>query len=78
MPIVPVPKPDGSVRICGDSKVTIILVLQIDKHPFSKPENLLTILAGEQNFLNLDLSQVYQQMLLDPEDRKYTTINNHL
>ena len=75
MPIVPVPKPDGSVRICGVFKVTIILVSQIDKHPFSKPENPLTILAGEQNSQNW---QVYQQMLLDPEDRKYTTINTHL
>ena len=46
-PIVPVPKPDGSVRICGDFKVTINPVLQIDKHPIPKPEDLLTVLAGE-------------------------------
>ena len=77
-PIVPVPKPDGSVRICGDFKVTINPVLQIDKHPIPKPEDLLTVLAGGQKFSKLDLSQAYQQMLLDPEDRKYTTINTHL
>ena len=72
------PKPDGSVRICGDFKVTINPVLQIDKHLIPKPEDLLTVLAGGQKFSKLDLSQVYQQMLLDPEDRKYTTINTHL
>ena len=77
-PIVPVPKPDGSVRICGDFKVTVNPVLQIDKHPIPKPEDLLTVLAGGQKFSKLDLSQAYQQMLLDPEDRKYTTINTHL
>ena len=40
MPIVPVPKPDGSVRICSDFKVTINPVLQIDKHLIPKPEDL--------------------------------------
>ena len=62
-PIVPVPKPDGSVRICGDFKVTINPVLQIDKHLIPKPEDLLTVLAGGQKFSKLDLSQAYQQML---------------
>ena len=78
MPIVPVPKPDGSVRICNDFKVAINSVLQIDKHPIPKPEDPLTVLAGGQKFSKLDLSQAYQQMLLDPEDRKYTTINTRL
>ena len=74
----PVPKPDRSVRICGDFKVTINPVLQIDKHPIPKPEDLLTVLAGGQKFSKLDLSQAYQQMLLNPDDKKYTTVNTHL
>ena len=57
MPIVPVPKPDGSMRICGDFKFTINPILQIDKHPIPKPEDLLTVLAGGQKFSKLDLSQ---------------------
>ena len=65
----------GQSDLCGDFKVTINPVLQIDKHPIPKPEDLLTVLAGGQKFSKLE---AYQQMLLDPEDRKYTMINTHL
>ena len=51
-PIVPVPKPDGSVRLCGDFKVTVNPVLQVDQHPIPKPEDLLTVLAGGKNSPN--------------------------
>lgn len=46
-PVVPVPKLDGTVRLCGDFKVTINpAVLQVDKHPIPKSEDLLIVLAG--------------------------------
>ena len=77
-PVVPVPKSDGSVRLCGDFKVTVNPVLNVDQHPIPKPEDLLTVLAGGQRFSKLDLSHAYQQMLLHSDDRKYTTINTHL
>ena len=50
----------------------------MDQHPILKPEHLFTVLAGGKKFSKLDLSQAYQQMVLDPSDRKYTTINTHL
>ena len=77
-PIVPVPKPDGTVRVCGDFKVTVNPMLHVDQHPIPKAEDLFATLAGGKKFSKLDLSQAYQQVLLHPDDRKYTTINTHL
>ena len=76
--MVPVPKPDGSVRLCGDFKTTINPILQVDQHPLPKPEYLLTILTKGKKFSKIDLSQAYQQMILEPDHRKYTTVNTHL
>ena len=77
-PVVPVPKSDGSVRLRGDFKVMVNPILNIDQHPIPKPEDLLTVLAGGQRFSKLDLSHAYEQILLHPDDRKYTTISTHL
>ena len=76
-PIVPVPKADGSVHICGDYKVTINPVLKVDQHPVPKAEDFFTSLAGGKKFTKLDLSHAYQQVLLEPESRKYVTINTY-
>ena len=76
-PIVPVPKPDGSIRICGDYKVAINPSLLVDQFPVPKAEDLFSSLAGGKNFSKLDLSQAYQQVLLEPDFHKYVTINTH-
>ena len=77
-PIVPVPKKDGRFRICEDYKVTVNPMLEVDQHPLPKPEELFTTLAGGQKFTKLDLSQAYQQVLLDDESKPLVTINTHL
>ena len=76
-PIVPVPKSDGAIRICGDYKVTVNPSLIIDQYPLPKPSDLLTCLTGGQRFTKLDLTAAYQQMLLDKESAKLVTINTH-
>ena len=45
-PIVAVPKLNGTVRICGDYKVTVNPVLQVDQYPVPKAEDLFASLAG--------------------------------
>ena len=76
-PIVVVPKKDGKFRICGDYKVTINKALAVDQYPLPKPEDLFATLANGKKFTKLDLSQAYQQLLLDEASSLYVTINTH-
>ena len=76
-PLVPVPKKDGTLRICGDYKVTLNGALQVDQYPLPHPSDLFTCLTGGTKFTKLDLSAAYQQMSLDTESQKLVTINTH-
>ena len=76
-PIVAVPKKDGQIRLCGDFKVTINPVLQIDQYPLPKPDDLFATLAGGKTFTKLDLRQAYQQMELDDDSKELVAINTH-
>ena len=76
-PIVPIVKSDGSVRVCGDYECTINQASKLDNYPIPKTEDLLTTLGGSQKFTKLDISQAYQQLLLQDESKQYTTINTH-
>ena len=74
-PVVPVVKPDNSVRLCGDYKVTINRVAKLDVYPLPRIEEILASLAGGTKFTKLDLAHAYQQVQLDEESKKFTTIN---
>ena len=76
-PIVPVLKQDGSVRICGDFKVTINQVSQIDSYTLPRVEKLFSKLSGGNYFSKLDLSQAYLQVQIDEDSRQYVTINTY-
>ena len=76
-PIVVVPKRDGKFRVCGDYKVTVNQALEVDQYPLPKPEDLFATLTGGKKFTKLDLSQAYQQVLLDEKSRDYVVINTH-
>ena len=65
VPIAPFVKPDNSIRVCGDDKVTVYFVLEVDQHPLPNPEELFVELSGGEKFSELDLSRAYQQYILD-------------
>jgi hypothetical protein len=77
-PIVPVLKGDGkSIRICGDYSVTVNKASKLECYPIPKIDDLLTSLTGGVVFSKLDMSQAYQQVVLDEASKQYVVINTH-
>ena len=74
-PIAPVVKTDGSIRICGDYKLTVNQVTKLDTYPLPRIEDLFASLSGGQAFTKLDLSNAYQQVSLDDASKAYIMIN---
>ena len=75
---MPVIKSDKkSVRICGDFRVTVNPVSRPNRYPIPKIEDVFATLKGGKLFTKIDLSQAYQQLILDEESRKLCVINTH-
>ena len=55
----------------------LIRLRNFENYPIPNAEDLLTTLEGSQTFTKLDMSQAYQQLLLEDESKQYTTINTH-
>lgn len=77
-PIVPVLKQGGSVRICGDFKITKKPVAAVEKYPLPRIEDLWSALSGGKKFTKLNLRDAYQQLVLQESSRKYVTISTTL
>ena len=52
-PTVPVRKPDGSIRVCGDYSVTINKCSKMEHHPLPTLEEMLTKLSRGTMFTKL-------------------------
>lgn len=76
-PIVPLPKANGKVRICGDYKVTLNPAMKIEQYPLPKIADIFASLGGGQKFSKIDLTQAYLQMEVDETSRHLLTINTH-
>ena len=72
-----VPKSDGSLRLCGDYKLTVNRSLEVEQYPLPKASDLFSSLTGGQKFTKLDLAQAYQQLPLDQKSQEYCIINTH-
>ena len=69
-PLVPVMKPNGKdIRVCANYKITVNKYLKDDNHPLPRIEELFAALQGGQSFSKLDLSNAYNQLVLDDETK---------
>ena len=76
-PIVPVFKANGELHVCGDYKLTVNRVAELETYPLPRIEDLFASLAGGKSFSKLDLAHAYLQVELDQSAKKYMAINTH-
>ncbi|CAA9999561.1 unnamed protein product, partial [Nesidiocoris tenuis] len=76
-PVVPVVKPSGDVRLCGDYSCTLNQYVIIPQHPFPGFEEVFSSLTGGRHFSRLDVRSAFLHMPVCPETAKMLTINTH-
>ena len=74
-PIVTPVRKDGSVRVCGDFKVTINPQLEVDEYPLPRIDDIYASSGGGTLFSDLDLCHAYLQMEIEEHSRPLLTIN---
>ena len=62
-PIVPVVKRDGSIRVCGDYKLTVNQVAQVDTYPLPLIQDIFASLANGKSFTKLNLETQISRFL---------------
>nr|XP_034194817.1 uncharacterized protein K02A2.6-like [Osmia lignaria] len=77
-PIVPIIKDDGSVRICGNFKLTVNQCLVINRHPLPTINDIFSALQGGEKISQIDLTHAHMQIPVDPASRDMLTIITHV
>ena len=76
-PLLPVPKKDGGVQICGDYKPTVNTQIEIAHHPLPTVELITSKLSGNTVFYKIDLKTAFQQLELDEASKELCTVNTN-
>ena len=76
-PLACVPKPDGTVWLCGDYRTTVNQATHTEQFPIPSADEIRSKLAGGREFSKIDLKCAYQQMLLDEKSQELCTISTH-
>ena len=76
-PIVVVEQGEGKIRICGDYRDTVNLVLKPEGYPLPTLDQAFAQLHGAAIFSKIDLTRAYNQVLVDEDTAKLLTLNTH-
>jgi len=74
-PIVPIRKPNGSIRICGDYKITLNPALKDMVCTTPAMEDVVNNTSGSNVFSEIDLCNAFHQLELDEKSSVLTTIS---
>ena len=69
--LVPVPKKDRGVRICGDYKPTVNTQIEIAHHPLPTVELITSKLSGNIVFSEIDLKTAFQELELNEASKNF-------
>ncbi len=75
-PILLVPKPDGTMRVCVDYRGLNALTVK-NRYALPRVDDLLDSLSGAKVFTALDLASGYWQIKISEEDSVKTGFNTH-
>ena len=73
--IVPVPKKNGSLRLCADYKHTINPAIQPDPYKSPSVDEVICALGGGKFYAEIDLAEAYTQIPVDDETAQLLTVN---
>ena len=75
-PVLFVPKPDGSLRMCINYRALNKVTVK-NSYPLPRIDDLMDNLSGARCFSSLDLTSGYHQLVLRDSDRPKTAFNTH-
>ncbi|KRH93508.1 pol polyprotein [Pseudoloma neurophilia] len=72
--VVPIPKKDGSIRLCVDYRPLNLLTIK-DKYPLPRIDEIIDSLAQARFFSTLDATSGYYQIPIAEEDKEKTAFS---
>ena len=76
MPVILVPKPDGSIRFCVDYRRLNALTLR-DRYPIPRMNECVDLLGNAKVFTTLNANSEFWQVPMAEEDIKKTAFTTH-
>lgn len=76
-PLVPVLKPNKTIRLCADYKITVNKFIEDFQYPLPRIEEIFTALQGGQAFSKLDFLNAYNQLELDDDSGRLLSWSTH-